>query len=75
LNFGIELRWLVKRGGGCVLQIDVKERVHILGSDGEPAAPVQAAESKYAQQPDDVMALEQHLVAETKVIRPANGYE
>src|SRR6266480_5953888 len=49
--------------------------MHILGSHGESAAPVQAAESKYAQQHNDVMAFQQHLVTEAKVICPANRYE
>jgi len=49
--------------------------MHAVGSNGEPAPSFQSADSQQVQQLDDVMAFYQHLVAETKVIGPANRYE
>ena len=56
LNLRILLGNARQQSGRRVLQVDVEERVHVFGSNGEPTALVQAAESKYAHQPDDGMA-------------------
>lgn len=74
LYLGIRLAQAVQKAGGRVLQIHVEERMHVGCGDAESTASVKPALEKL-QQPDDVVALQQDLIAEAEVVRSANGHE
>src|SRR5438445_2337394 len=74
LDLGKCLTQVVQAVGGHVLQIHVEKRMHAGRGDRESTAPVKPALEKL-NQPDEIEALYGHLIAETEVIRSANGQE